>query len=219
MKKCLMVRLLKTVVGKLSAILSICAATLGTVRCSAASYVWTGGGGANGNWSSSANWGSVGTPASGDTVVFQGATGLNSTNNLVGLVLNQIRFISTGFNVNGNSFTVTNSIVATNFAGTAIINNTFALATADVAFLVGTNITLTLGGNISGSVGVIKTGAGTVLATWLIGITAVAGATTAFSFGPFNIPGSAATAMTLEFTAAGGAHTFESVTLSGTTSA
>ncbi len=158
-----MVRLLKTVVGKLSAILSICAATLGTVRCSAASYVWTGGGGANGNWSSSANWGSVGTPASGDTVVFQGATGLNSTNNLVGLVLNQIRFISTGFNVNGNSFTVTNSIVATNFAGTAIINNTFALATADVAFLVGTNITLTLGGNISGSVGVIKTGAGTVL--------------------------------------------------------
>lgn len=61
------------------------------------------------------------------------------------------------------------------------------------------------------------TGAGTILATWTIGIEATAGRTTPFNYGPFNLPGTAATAMTLEFTAAGGAHTFESLTLAGTT--
>ena len=60
-------------------------------------WIWTGGGVGNGKWSNSANWGSVGIPGNGDTVIFQGAAGLNSTNDIVGLTLGQIRFISSGF--------------------------------------------------------------------------------------------------------------------------
>jgi autotransporter-associated beta strand protein len=155
--------LFKTAATKLSALTAICSALLGSLPCQAASYVWTGGGGANGNWNNSANWGSVGIPGNGDTVVFQGAVGLNSTNNLTGLVLNQIRFINSGFKIYGNPFTVTNSIVATNFTGTAVINNSNNVATAEVTVLVSNTITLTMNGNIGGSVGVIKTGAGTLL--------------------------------------------------------
>jgi hypothetical protein len=61
------------------------------------------------------------------------------------------------------------------------------------------------------------TGAGTILMTWTIAIPATAGAFSTINLSGLNIPGTAATAMTLEFTAAGGAHTFESVSMSGTT--
>lgn len=60
------------------------------------------------------------------------------------------------------------------------------------------------------------TGAGTVLATWYMSLPATAGASSApVVLSGINIPGSANTAMTLEFAAAGGANTFESVTLIG----
>lgn len=59
------------------------------------------------------------------------------------------------------------------------------------------------------------TGAGTVLQSWTLGIEATAGRTTTFSLSGLNIPGTAATAMTLEFAAAGGANTFESVSMTG----
>lgn len=61
------------------------------------------------------------------------------------------------------------------------------------------------------------TGAGTVLMSWIFGITAVAGATVGVDLSNLNIPGTAATAMTLEFVAAGGANTYESVNMAGTT--
>ena len=126
--------------------------------------VWTGGGlPANGKWSNSANWGTLGFPGNGDTVIFQGTVGLNNTNDLTGLTLNQIRFISTGFNLYGNPFTLTNSIVATNFTGTALINNSMTIATADVTMLVSNSIVLTLNNNFTGSVGVIKAGQGALL--------------------------------------------------------
>lgn len=125
-------------------------------------WVWTGGGAPNGDWNNAANWGSAGIPANGDTVVFQGTIGLNSTNNIANLTLSQIRFIDTGFNLYGDAFTVTNSIVATNFTGTAVINPGFTIATANVTMLVSNGITLTLNENISGNVGVTKSGAGTL---------------------------------------------------------
>lgn len=59
------------------------------------------------------------------------------------------------------------------------------------------------------------TGAGTVLASWTLAIEAVAGDKCIINLSGLNIPGSANTAMTLEFAAAGGAHTFESCTLIG----
>lgn len=58
-------------------------------------------------------------------------------------------------------------------------------------------------------------GLGTILATWTIAIPAAAGAFANIQLGGLNLPGSANTAMTLEFAAAGGANTFESVTLFG----
>jgi len=61
------------------------------------------------------------------------------------------------------------------------------------------------------------TGAGTILASWKVGVPAVAGTLVTFSSPPLNIPGTAATAMTLEFAAALGANTFESVVLTGYT--
>jgi hypothetical protein len=61
------------------------------------------------------------------------------------------------------------------------------------------------------------TGAGTVLASWDVGFPATAA--TNFTWGTcgLNVAGSANTAMTLEFAAAGGANTFESVHLTGFT--
>lgn len=59
------------------------------------------------------------------------------------------------------------------------------------------------------------TGAGSVVGSWTIGIEATAGRTVSLVLTGLNIVGSAATAMTLEFSAAGGLNTLESVTLSG----
>jgi hypothetical protein len=58
-------------------------------------------------------------------------------------------------------------------------------------------------------------GAGTVLMSWIVAIPAVAGEVKQVSLSGLNIVGSAATAMTLEFAAAGGAHTYESVNIAG----
>lgn len=62
-------------------------------------------------------------------------------------------------------------------------------------------------------------GAGAALASWTVGVEAVAGKSVPISLGGFNIAGSAATAMTLESSAAPGANTLVSVTLTGYDSA
>jgi autotransporter-associated beta strand protein len=143
--------------------LIVAVSLLGAVSSLGTSWVWTGGGGGNGNWNNSANWGTLGTPGNGDTVVFQGTTGLNTTNNIPNLSLNQIRFISTGFNIYGLPFTITNSIVTTNFFGGAAIYASFTNSTGNLTLLVSNGITLAVYGNISGAVGVTKNGLGTVL--------------------------------------------------------
>jgi hypothetical protein len=57
------------------------------------------------------------------------------------------------------------------------------------------------------------TGAGTIL--WALRLHAIPAGTTGIAIAGLNIFGSAATAMTLEFAAAGGANTFESLSASG----
>lgn len=59
------------------------------------------------------------------------------------------------------------------------------------------------------------TGAGTIKATWTVGVEATAGKTVVVNVPPFSIPGTPATAMTLEGSAAPGANTLESVVLTG----
>jgi hypothetical protein len=59
------------------------------------------------------------------------------------------------------------------------------------------------------------TGAGTILRSWRFLVVGGAGSQVGVELSGLNILGSAATAMTLEFAAAGGADTFETVALSG----
>jgi len=60
-------------------------------------------------------------------------------------------------------------------------------------------------------------GAGTILGSWTLSIPATPGACTILSLDSLEIIGSPNTAMTLEFAAAAGALTFESVTMTGHT--
>src|ERR1041385_4039657 len=133
----------------------------------AAILSWSGASGTSGNWNDPANWGGVGIPANGDTLIFQGAQPrLNNTNNIAGLSLTQIRFNDPpggGYNIWGNQFTINNSIMGTNSTGTNIIHNSIILATVDTPITVTAG--LTLAGNLTGSVGLTKTGVGVLYYT------------------------------------------------------
>jgi autotransporter-associated beta strand protein len=140
--------------------------TIFALNSSRAAVLSWSGGGANANWNNTANWGFAGIPANGDTVVFPASqpNQLN-TNNIAGLVLNQIRFAgaSGGYDLRGNAFTLTDSIWATNTTGANTIRNSITLATGNVLMVVSNGVSLTLDGNLSGNVGVTKTGSGTLL--------------------------------------------------------
>ena len=151
-------------------------------------------------WNNSANWGGAGTPANGDTIIFQGPQPtLLNTNNIADLVLNQIRFIggSGGFDLRGNAFTLTNSIIATNTAGANIIENNITLATAtNVQMVVSNGVSLTLDGALSGSVGVNKAGLGTLTyqgpgSNPYTGTTLVSGGTLQLNVGAAPLPSAA----------------------------
>ncbi len=156
------------IVPSLIRIVAVCAGLLSDPM-HAAILTWSGGGGANAYWNNSANWGGAGIPGNGDTIVFQGSATNNmvNTNNIANLTLKQIRFIGNiepggSFDLRGNAFTLTNSIVATNTAGANTIENNITLATANVLIVVSNGISLTLEGTLSGSVGVNKAGLGTL---------------------------------------------------------
>ena len=129
-----------------------------------ATLSWSGGG-ASANWTDTGNWGFAGTPATGDTLIFPAAQPrLVNSNNIVGLTLNQVRFVgaSGGYAIFGNAITVTNGIEATNTAGINVISNSITLGSpTDLVVNVATGAKLFLGGTLSGSVGLIKTGGGT----------------------------------------------------------
>ncbi len=148
-------------ISRLAAVLGIASSLLLVTHSRATTLIWNGGG-ANGNWSSAANWFGAGTPTNGDTVVFQGAAGLNNTNNIANLTLSQIQFRNGGFVLYGNAFTLTNSILCTNTVGTNTVAANLTLATADVQLVVsnGTSVSLFMSNSISGSVGVVKSGTG-----------------------------------------------------------
>lgn len=133
-------------------------------RVEANVLTWTGGG-TTSYWSDSGNWGGVGTPNFGDTVVFVGgAPRFWTTNNFAGLVLNRVCFTgaSGGYIIYGNAFTVTNAIQTTNVTGVNTIFPDLTLATTNVTVNVSNAATLILEGNVQGSVGLVKTGAGTL---------------------------------------------------------
>lgn len=131
----------------------------------AAVWSWSGGGGANTYWNNNANWGYAGIPGNGDTVIFSASQpNLVNTNNITGLVLNQIRFVGAGggYDIRGNAFTLTDSLVATNTSGANTIEPGITLTATDFPITVGSGAVLTLAGSLGGAAGVTKSGAGTL---------------------------------------------------------
>ena len=107
------------ILPRLISLIVVCAGLL-SVSLHAATWSWSGGGGANAYWNNSANWGYGGIPANGDTVIFPGSRpNLLNTNNIPALVLNQIEFAGAGggYDIRGLAFTLTNSILRHNTAG------------------------------------------------------------------------------------------------------
>ncbi len=85
-------------------------------------HTWTGAG-ANGNWSTDANWGGP-VPVSGDTLIFAGTTRQTSTNDLASLSVPWVTFNNGSFTLWGNSLTA--SVAITNASGV----NTFKMPLA-----------------------------------------------------------------------------------------
>lgn len=145
-------------------IVSLFAGLLFIAQSYGATLSWSGGGGGDANWNNSANWGFAGTPQNGDIVIFPASQpNLVNTNNISGLVLNQIRFVGTGggYVIFGNPVTLTNSIWATNTAGANNINFNLTVSNLTTTILIVSNGTsLTLSNVISGTGDITKAGAG-----------------------------------------------------------
>lgn len=138
------------------------------VTSQAAVFSWSGGG-VDGNWSDSANWGFVGTPGNGDTVIFSASQPhlLNTNDISSNLTLNQIRFVGAGggYQIYGNGFTITNGIIATNTAGANAISftNLITIANNDLSVIVGNAVSLTITAGLTGPFGLVKNGGGTLV--------------------------------------------------------
>src|SRR6266568_5458322 len=88
----------------------------------AATKTWSGGG-ADSNWNTGANWGGT-APVSNDSLIFNGTTQQNTTNDIVNLNVGFVTFSNGGFVLNGNIFT--NSGTAPTFFTNAAGINTIA---------------------------------------------------------------------------------------------
>jgi autotransporter-associated beta strand protein len=125
----------------------------------AQTITWTGLGSTT-SWSDSGNWNGTAPVDSGTRgLVFSGATGLSSSNNLTNLTLGAsgtagIRFTTSGFTLSGNSVVLSGSILNLATTGTNTINLGMNLAAAGQRTISGTaGSTLVLAGSISGSGG------------------------------------------------------------------
>jgi len=83
----------------------------------AAVRTWSGAG-ADGNWSTAANWGGT-APVNGDLLVFSGTTRPNNTNDIANLSVNGLTFANHGFTLNGNLMALNGAL--TNSAGTNLM--------------------------------------------------------------------------------------------------
>jgi autotransporter-associated beta strand protein len=119
----------------------------------AATKTWTGGGG-NNNWSTSANWSPAGQPASGDALVFSGATQPSTNNDIAA----GTSFASITFSAGASAFTLAgNSVVLTGGAASITGNHTSLTMTIQLNITFSTaapTITTAAGGtlNISGTI-------------------------------------------------------------------
>ncbi len=132
----------------------------------ATNLTWTGAG-TTPYWSDNSNWDPAGRGVgSGDTLIFPaGAAQQVNTNDLTGLVLNEIRFTGgpSGYQLSGNALTLTNALQSTNSAGTNTLNVELGLATADLMINCSNGPVLVLAGPLLGTQGFVKTGNGLLI--------------------------------------------------------
>ncbi len=142
----------------------------------ALAQTWDGGG-TNGNWTTATNWVGDVAPVANASLVFAGSTRTDATNNFAAdTVFNLIRFdgAASAFNLSGNRIGLG---VANDSSGnirwstvltgpvTQTISADINLGTGGRSINVPTDATLLLSGNISGSDGLTKLGAATLVLT------------------------------------------------------
>jgi autotransporter-associated beta strand protein len=105
---------------------TLVAALLGCSTLQAATSTWTGGSGANSNWSTAANWGGTAT-ANGNALVFGGTTRLTPNNDtLTGISSLTFSAGAGAFGLGGNALTISSG-VTNNATNLETVNNTLTL--------------------------------------------------------------------------------------------
>lgn len=100
----------RTLFPSLSASIALAIGLLGAVSARAATSTWNGGSGSGDVWTDAANWGGT-AAATGDFLIFDGATRLTPSNDFsAGTIFNNIGFSSgaSSFTLGGNGITLTN---------------------------------------------------------------------------------------------------------------
>jgi autotransporter-associated beta strand protein len=132
-------------------------------RIAPATFVWSGLGGSNNNWSDGANWVGGAAPAAGSDLDFPtGASNLSNNNDFApGTAFNSVEIDQAGYSIAGNSIALGTFYFATYTTGTSTIGLITSLAgTSNLAESVGG--TLTLSGILVGTEPLKIGGPGTI---------------------------------------------------------
>jgi len=142
--------------GLLAVVCSVCAPAL-----HAQTVTWTGGG-SDDNWNTGANWAGGTAPVAGNSLGFGGTIRLTPFNNLTA----DTSFAGITFESGAGPFTLSGNRIT---LGGNVVNNDDDLQTINLAMILNATRTfeaaagnLALGGTLSGSGGLTKTGAGTL---------------------------------------------------------